>query len=124
MGKTKKILMADDEINILAIAGAALKQQGYDIITVSNGEEAVKKALAEMPDLIILDRNMPVMGGLEACKKIRKTGALNNIPVIFLTAQNSEKEILEGLAGGANDYLTKPFNMNDLIERVNAVFSK
>ena len=87
--------MADDESNILNFASTALIQAGYEVMTVSNGADAVTKALAELPDLIILDRNMPVMGGLEACKKIRESKELKKTPVIFLTAQSSDKEVLE-----------------------------
>jgi len=115
--------MADDEPNILAIAGNALKQAGYEVTMVPNGQEAVQKATEKTPDLILLDRNMPIMDGLEACKKIRDIEELKNVPVIFLTAQSSEKERIEGLVGGANDYLTKPFNMIELLERVNTAIT-
>lgn len=115
--------MADDEPNILSIAGNELKAAGYDVFTAPNGREAVSKAIEINPDLILLDRNMPVMDGLEACKKMREVEMLKKTPMIFLTAQNTDKERIEGLVGGANDYLTKPFNMNELLERVKSALS-
>ena len=116
--------MADDEINILTLSGEALKQQGYDIITASNGLMAMEKAISEKPDLIILDRQMPGMSGLEVCKKIRETTELRNVPVIFLTGQDTKAEIMEGYSEGANEYITKPFNLNELIETVANILSK
>lgn len=116
--------MADDEINILNLSGEALKGQGYDIITASNGLMAFEKAVAEKPDLIILDRQMPVMSGIETCKKIRETAALRDIPVIFLTGQDTKAEIMEGYSEGASEYITKPFNLNELIETVAKILSK
>jgi len=110
--------MADDEINILALSGEALKQQGYDVITASNGIMALEKAVAEKPDLVILDRQMPGMNGLEVCKNIRETAGLRDVPVIFLTGQDSKPEIMQGYSEGANEYITKPFNLNELIETV------
>ncbi|MFA5104992.1 MAG: response regulator [Candidatus Margulisiibacteriota bacterium] len=118
MVKQPKILMADDEINILALSGEALKQQGYDVITASNGIMALEKAVAEKPDLVILDRQMPGMNGLEVCKNIRETAGLRDVPVIFLTGQDSKPEIMQGYSEGANEYITKPFNLNELIETV------
>jgi len=116
--------MADDEINILTLSGEALRQQGYDIITASNGLMAFEKAVAERPDLIILDRQMPGMSGIEVCKKIRETAELSNTPVIFLTGQDTKTEIMEGYSEGANEYITKPFNLNELIETVANLLSK
>lgn len=119
-----KILLVDDEINILDMAGEALKQQGYEILTASDGASGYELAVKEKPALIVLDRNMPVMGGIEVCRKIRETESLMNIPVIFLTAKDEKREILDGLAEGANDYITKPFNMEELKESVKNLLSK
>ena len=122
--KTIKIVMADDEANILNIAGGMLRDFGYEVITACDGQEAFEKALVEKPDLIILDRNMPRMDGIEACRKIRDTSDLKGIPVIFLTAREEEKEIFEGLREGANDYITKPFNLTELKERIEKILKK
>lgn len=124
VGKQLKILMADDEINILSLSGEALRQQGYDIVTASDGLMAFEKAVAERPDLVILDRQMPEMNGLEVCKKIRETAELRDIPVIFLTGQDTKAEIMEGYSEGANEYITKPFNLNELIDTVARILSK
>lgn len=124
MAKQLKILMADDEANILSLSGEALKQQGYDIITASDGLIALEKAISEKPDLVILDRQMPGMNGLEVCKKIRETAELRDTPVIFLTGQDTKTEIMEGYSEGASEYITKPFNLNELIETVACTLSK
>lgn len=124
MAKTPKILMADDETNILNLSGETLRQQGYEVITASNGSEAWERIVSEKPDLVILDRQMPGMTGLEVCKKIRDTAELRSTPVIFLTGQDSKSEIMEGYSEGASEYITKPFNMNELIEAVAITLSK
>ncbi len=116
--------MADDEANILRLSGEALKQQGYEILTAQNGIDAYQKAVAERPDLVILDRQMPGMTGIEVCKKIRENPDIRTVPVIFLTGQDSKAEIMEGYSEGANEYLTKPFNMNELIDTVAATLLK
>ena len=125
MGTGKiKILMADDEANITNMAGAILGDAGYDVITAPNGIEAFEKAVSEKPDLIILDRNMPGMDGIEVCKKIRDTKGICSIPIVFLTGREEEKEILEGLRSGAEDYITKPFNITDFKKRIDEIASK
>lgn len=116
--------MADDETNILNLSGETLRQQGYEVITASNGSEAWEQIVSEKPDLVILDRQMPGMTGLEVCKKIRDTAELRSTPVIFLTGQDSKAEIMEGYSEGASEYITKPFNMNELIEAVAITLSK
>jgi len=116
--------MADDETNITSMAGAVLSDAGYEVITAKNGLEACEKALTEKPDLIILDRNMPVMDGIEACKKIRDTKGISGIPIVFLTGRDDDKEILEGLRSGAEDYITKPFNISEFKKRVEEILSK
>jgi len=113
-----KILMADDERNILNLAGEALRQLGYEVITVYDGISAYEKAVEWNPDLIVLDRHMPGMEGIEVCKKIRENGPTQSTPIIFLTAQDTKEEIIQGYSEGANDYITKPFNMNELMESI------
>jgi len=119
-----KILLIDDEVNITTMAGEALKQQGYEVVTASDGASGLKTAIAEKPDLIVLDRNMPGMDGIEVCRKIRETESLMGVPVIFVTAKDEKREILDGLAEGANDYITKPFNIEELKESVKNLLSK
>ena len=125
MGTEKiRILMADDEANIINMAGAILSDAGYEVITAPNGIEAFEKAVFEKPDLIILDRNMPGMDGIDVCKKIRDTKGISTIPIVFLTGREEEKEILEGLRCGAEDYITKPFNINEFRKRIDEIASK
>jgi two-component system alkaline phosphatase synthesis response regulator PhoP len=119
-----KILMADDEENILKLAGGALEELGYEVFTANNGAAAFEKALIEKPDLIILDRNMPVMEGTEVCRKLKDNEEMKNVPVIFLTARDEEKEMIEGLKLGACDYLTKPFSLAELKTRVENILAK
>ncbi len=124
MSEKKKILMADDEKNILTFSGDILRQEGYEVIIAQDGISAFEKALKEKPDLIILDRNMPGMTGDEVCQKIRATNDLKNIPIIFLSGQDSKSQIIQGYSEGANEYLTKPFNVNELVETVKNIFAK
>ena len=119
-----RILMADDEANITNMAGTVLFDAGYDVITSSNGLDAFEKAVLEKPDLIILDRNMPGMDGIEVCKKIRDTKGISGTPIVFLTGREDEKEILEGIRAGAEDYITKPFNINEFRKRIDEIASK
>lgn len=125
MGAEKiRILMADDEANIINMAGTVLTDAGYEVITAPNGLDAFEKAVSERPDLIILDRNMPGMDGIDVCKKIRGTKGISGIPIVFLTGREDEKEILEGLRCGAEDYITKPFNINEFRKRIDEIASK
>ena len=117
----RKILIVDDEKNILDIIAFNLKKEGYQIIKASDGEEGVKKAMEENPDLILLDIMMPKMDGYEACKKIREK---KNTPIIMLTARAEEVDKVLGLELGADDYVTKPFGVRELMARVKANLRK
>ncbi len=117
----KKILIVDDEKNIVNIIAFNLKKEGYTVITASDGEEGVKKALSEDPDLILLDIMMPKMDGYEACRKIREK---KHTPIIMLTARAEEIDKVLGLELGADDYVTKPFGVRELIARVKANLRK
>ncbi len=113
----KKILVVDDESKIVNIIAFNLKKEGYEVITAGDGEEGYKKALSENPDLILLDVMMPVMDGYETCKKIRQTF---NTPIIMLTARAEEVDKVLGLELGADDYVTKPFGVRELMARIKA----
>ncbi|WP_313526569.1 response regulator [Anaerotignum sp.] len=113
----KKILIVDDEKNIVDIIAFNLKKEGYKILKAADGAEGVKLALAENPDLILLDIMMPKMDGYEACKKIREK---KNTPIIMLTARAEEVDKVLGLELGADDYVTKPFGVRELMARVKA----
>lgn len=113
----KKVLIVDDEKNIVEIIAFNLKKEGYQVLKAADGEEGVKLALAENPDLILLDIMMPRMDGYEACKKIREK---KNTPIIMLTARAEEVDKVLGLELGADDYVTKPFGIRELMARVKA----
>lgn len=113
----KKILIVDDEKNIVDIIAFNLKKEGYNILKAADGAEGVKLALEENPDLILLDIMMPKMDGYEACKKIREK---KNTPIIMLTARAEEVDKVLGLELGADDYVTKPFGVRELMARVKA----
>jgi two-component system, OmpR family, alkaline phosphatase synthesis response regulator PhoP len=118
-----KILLVDDEKDIVEFLQYNLKQQGFEVITAYDGVEALTK-LTENPDLIILDIMMPRMDGLEVCRRIRDIQTFKNVPIIFLTAKSSEKDEVEGLELGASDYISKPISPTKLIARVNSNLRK
>lgn len=113
----KKILIVDDERNIVEIIAFNLKKEGYEVLKASDGVEGVSLALSENPDLILLDIMMPRMDGYEACKKIREK---KSTPIIMLTARAEEVDKVLGLELGADDYVTKPFGVRELLARVKA----
>ena len=117
----KKILIVDDEKNIANIIAFNLKKEGYQVIMAGDGQEGVEKAFSENPDLILLDIMMPKMDGYEACKKIREK---KNTPIIMLTARAEEVDKVLGLELGADDYVTKPFGVRELMARIKANLRK
>lgn len=113
----KKVLIVDDEKNIVSIIAFNLKKEGYEVLTANDGEEGVRLTFEENPDLILLDIMMPKMDGYEACKKIRER---SQTPIIMLTARAEEVDKVLGLELGADDYVTKPFGVRELMARVKA----
>ena len=122
--KDIKILLVDDEPDILEIVGYNLSTEGYQVITAENGLEAVKKAKKELPHLIILDVMMPEMDGIEACELIRKNPDLSNSIVTFLTARGEDYSQVAGFDAGADDYITKPIKPKVLVSKVKALLSR
>ena len=122
--RSTKILLVDDEPDILEIVGYNLSQEGYQIITASNGKEAIIKAKSEIPDLIIMDVMMPVMDGMEACENIRKIPELNHVIVTFLTARSEDYSQVAGFDAGADDYITKPIKPKLLVSKVKALLRR
>ena len=116
-----KILVVDDEALLVKGIRFNLKSEGYDVITGSNGQEAVEMAQKEQPDLIVLDVMMPVMDGLTACSKIRE---FSDVPIILLTAKVEDMDKLIGFDHGADDYLTKPFNILELKAWIRALLRR
>ena len=122
--KDIKILLVDDEKDILEIVGYNLLQEGYQIITATNGKEAIHKAKKELPQLIIMDVMMPEMDGMEACGNIRKLPELSNVIITFLTARNEDYSQVAGFDAGADDYITKPIKPKLLVSKVKALLRR
>ena len=117
----EKIMVVEDELTLQETLAYNLKHQGYEVITTGNGLEAIKKAADNKPDLIILDVMLPGADGFEVCRQIRKE---MNMPILMLTARTDEIDRVVGLEVGADDYLTKPFSMRELIARVKAMLRR
>ncbi len=124
MSTAKKILIADDEPDILEILQYNLQAEGFEITTAKNGTEAIEKAKRILPDLIILDIMMPGKTGMEVCNTLRTLPVFKNTLIIFLTALSDEGTEIKGLETGADDYLTKPISPKVLVSKVNALFRR
>jgi len=122
--KGKRILIADDEPDILEIIQYNLVKEGYEIRTAKDGDEALAKATAFRPDMIILDIMMPKKTGVEVCEILRSQPSFKEVLIIFLTALNDEISHIKGLETGADDYVTKPVSPKVLISRINALFRR
>lgn len=112
-----KILIAEDEVATLRTLKRNLTSFGFEVFTATNGEEALAEVEAKLPDLLLLDINMPKLNGLEVCKKVREW---NDLPIIILSARGEERQKVIALELGADDYLTKPFGMEELVARIRA----
>jgi two-component system alkaline phosphatase synthesis response regulator PhoP len=122
--KDIKILLVDDEPDILEIVGYNLAQEGYQISTAVNGKEAIAKAKKELPQLIIMDVMMPEMDGMEACENIRKIPELQHVIITFLTARSEDYSQVAGFDAGADDYITKPIKPKLLVSKVKALLRR
>lgn len=114
----KKILVVDDDPNIVRLLASRLKNSGYDVVSASDGNSCFKKAVAEKPDLVLLDIIMPGLNGFEVCKRLKENDKTKDIPVIMLTALAGEKDLSKGLEEGANCFITKPFSAVDLLHKI------
>jgi two-component system alkaline phosphatase synthesis response regulator PhoP len=119
-----KILVVDDEIYIVHILDFSLGMEGYEVLTALDGEQALEKARAEKPDLIVLDIMMPKLDGYETCKLLKAGEDTKNIPVILLSAKGRNVDQKIGFEVGADDYITKPFSPRKLVERINAILGQ
>ncbi|MHB8085983.1 MAG: response regulator transcription factor [Dehalococcoidia bacterium] len=119
--KKCRLLVVDDEIRIQNFIRSNLRTLGYEVVTASNGREALKQFHACQPDLVLLDILMPEMSGLDVLKEIR---GFSMVPVIFLSAKGSVRDKITGLETGADDYITKPFNADELVSRIEAVMRR
>jgi len=120
----EKILIVDDEKDIVKMLEYNLKKEGFRISLAFDGEDAVRLAGSERPDLIVLDLMLPGMDGLEVCKSLKKESKTEHIPIIMLTAKTQEADKVLGLELGADDYMTKPFSPRELIARVKVILRR
>jgi len=118
----KKILVVDDEDDILHFLELVLEEKGYDVITASGGHEALTRAQMDKPDLVLLDIMMPQMDGWEVLKLLRVDEETTRIPVAMLSARIEAKDRVQGLQEGAIDYICKPFSLQELFEKIDAIF--
>ncbi|RKD34313.1 response regulator [Thermohalobacter berrensis] len=124
MNLQKKILVVDDEEHIVELIKFNLEKNGYEVVTAFEGEEALNKVYEEEPDLVVLDLMLPGIDGIEVCKRMKRDSITENIPIIMLTAKSEETDKVLGLEIGADDYITKPFSVRELIARVKAVLRR
>lgn len=119
---SKKVLVVDDEPSIVTLLQYNLEQAGFEVITASDGEEGMQKAIREQPDLMILDLMLPKMDGIEVCKQLRQQKMM--LPILMLTAKDDEFDKVLGLELGADDYMTKPFSPREVVARMKAILRR
>ena len=120
----ERILIVDDEKDILELISFNLEKEGYTVVRATTGEEALRIAQSAVPDLVILDLMLPNLDGLEVCRRLKQGDSTRDLPVLMLTAKGEDSDIIAGLELGADDYITKPFSPKVLIARVRAVFRR
>lgn len=118
----KQVLVVEDERSIIKLLQYNLQQAGYEVITAMDGEEGLEKALAERPQIIVLDLMLPKLDGIEVCKQLRQNKV--DIPILMLTAKDDEFDKVLGLELGADDYMTKPFSPREVVARVKAILRR
>jgi two-component system phosphate regulon response regulator PhoB len=117
----KTILIVEDTPETLELLRRIIEKGGYKTLLATDGEKGVQYALKYNPDLIVLDRLLPKLPGLQVCKRLRQIEAARNIPIIFLSVLDSENDIVDGLKAGGDDYITKPFSPDELLARIERV---
>ena len=117
-----RVLVVDDEVYIRDLVSSALRIAGMEPMTASSGDDAVRMASRDEPDLLVLDVGLPGMDGFEVCRTLRDAG--NQVPVVFLTARDAKEDMLQGFTKGGDDYITKPFSIDELVARVRAVLRR
>lgn len=115
------ILIVEDTPETLELLRRIIEKEGYKTVLANDGDKGLNYAQKYKPDLILLDRLLPKMNGLQICKKLREMKKMDGTPIIFLTVLDSEKDIVDGLKSGADDYITKPFSPDELLARVERV---
>ena len=121
MSTTHKILVADDEPNIVISLEYLLKREGYQVLVARDGQEALDAITREQPDLVLLDVMMPKKSGFEVCQEIKADPALGVVRILMLTAKGRDTEVAKGLALGADAYMTKPFSTRELVDKVRSM---
>ncbi len=121
---TARVLVADDDENLLAIVSYRLERSGYAVIAANDGEEAVRLAVEQRPDLAVLDVMMPKLDGYEVTRRLRRHEETSRMPVILLTARAQEADVARGFEAGADDYVRKPFSPQELRARVQAILGR
>lgn len=120
----KKILVIEDEKDVMELIHYNLSKEGFNCDSAYNGQEGLRKAQANSPDLVLLDLMLPVVNGLEVCKTLKSDPNTSHIPIVMVTAKSDETDIVTGLELGADDYITKPFSLKVLLARVRAVLRR
>ena len=120
----QKILVVDDEPDLVELVKDVLERNDYSVISAGNADLAIKKVRQSKPDLIILDLNLPGIGGIEVCRILKRDKKTSSIPIIMLTVKSTETDKIAGLEAGADDYMTKPFSTGELVARVKAVLRR
>jgi DNA-binding response OmpR family regulator len=120
----KKILVVDDEVDLVKTIQFALEAEGYKVLVSYNGEDALNQSRKENPDLILLDLMLPKLDGYKVCRLLKFDEQYKHIPILMLTAKTQQKDRLLGMETGANEYITKPFDMDELMEKVKSYLNK
>jgi two-component system alkaline phosphatase synthesis response regulator PhoP len=120
----KRILVVDDEVDLVETVRFSLELEGYDVLVAYNGEEGLNQARKENPDLILLDLMLPKLDGYKVCRLLKFDERYKHIPILMLTAKIQEKDKVTGMETGANEYITKPFEMDELMKKVKGYLNK
>ena len=120
----KKVLIADDEQNIVISLEFLMKREGFEVVVANDGEEAIRRIRADQPDLVLLDVMMPKKSGFEVCQEVKSDPALGAVRILMLTAKGRDTELAKGLALGADAYMTKPFSTRELVDKVRSMLEQ
>ena len=120
----KKVLIADDEQNIVISLEFLMKREGFEVVVANDGEEAIRRIRADQPDLVLLDVMMPKKSGFEVCQEIRSDPEMAGVRILMLTAKGRDTEVAKGLALGADAYMTKPFSTRELVDKVRSMLEQ
>lgn len=120
----RKILLVDDEVDLLHLLSARLESKGFSVVTASDGKGALRAVREEHPDLVVLDVMMPAPNGYQVCRTLKDDPELSKIPVLLLTAKSTESDRFWGAESGCDAYLTKPYNAEDLIEKIRSLLGE